>query len=409
MRDTAIFAQILGVSSPWQVEEVCLDMDVGEVTVHVRHDPSIPLNCPQCDRKVPGYDFRLRKWRHLDTCQYRTILSVKVPRCNCDKHGIHQVRVPWAQAGSRFTALFEALVIDWLGDASISAVARNLGLSWDQLDGIMQRAVRRGLSRRDRQYPRRLGVDETSFRKHHEYITVVQDQDSGDVVFVSDGRGRESLAQYYESLDGEQLGNIESVAMDMHRPYINATLQYVPDARSKICFDKFHVAKLLGFAVDRVRRKEHAELRRNNDNTLKGTKYIWLQNPANMKPQRKGILQQLQRSSLRTGRAWAVKEFAMSLWDYSSRTWARKAWRKWLSWATRCRLEPVVKAAGSIRRHLWGIINAIVLSATNASSESLNAKIQRIKRMACGFRSRERYRTAIMFHLGGLDLYPNIS
>src|SRR5690606_14043163 len=408
MQDTALFAQILGVSSPWQVESVKLSMEEGEVTVHVRHDPTVPLIGPQCAAQAPGYDFRLRRWRHLDTCQYRTILSVKVARCNCDRHGVHQVSVPWAEPGSRFTALFEALVIDWLRDASISAVARNLGLSWDQLDGIMQRAVGRGLSRREKQYPQRLGVDETSFRKRHEYITVVQDQGNGAVLHVADGRGRESLAEYYAGPDADQLGNIESVAMDMHRPYINATLQYVPDAGDRICFDKFHVAKLLGGAVDMVRRSEHAALRRGNDNTLRGTKYIWLQNPANMKPQRRGMLQQLQRSSLRTGRAWAIREFAMSLWDYSSRAWALKAWRKMLSWASRCRLEPVVKAAATIRRHLWGIINAIVLRATNAGSESLNAKIQRIKRRACGFRSRERFHTAIMFHLGGLDLYPVI-
>ena len=96
----------------------------------------------------------------------------------------------------------------------------------------------------------------------------------------------------------------------------------------------------------------------------------------------------------------------MTLWNYVSRTWATKAWKRWLSWAQRCRLKPMTKVAKTIKRHLWGIINAIVLKVTNAGAESLNAKIQKLKRWACGYRNRERFRTAIMFHLGGLDLYP---
>lgn len=406
MRDKDLYAQILGITTPWYVHEVSLKLDEGEVVVHVRHDPAASLTCPECGKCVPGYDTRERRWRHLDTCQYRTILAVQVPRCNCSDHGVHQVSVPWGAPGSRFTAMFEALVIDWLKEANLSAVARNLGLTWDQIDGIMHRAVQRGLARRAKQYPRRLGVDETSFRKRHEYITVVQDQDTGDVVHVADGRSRPSLGAFYASLDAGQLEGIESVAMDMHRPYINCTLQYVPGARSKIAFDKYHVAKLLGFAVDKVRRQEHKELRQRQDDTLKGTKFLWLQNPSNMKVGPRAALRKLEKSTLRTARAWAIKEFAMQLWKYVKRGWAKKAWQRWLSWAVRSRLQPVIEVAQSIRRYLWGIVNAIVLKATNADSESLNAKIQRIKRRACGFRSRKRFRTAILFHLGGLQLYP---
>ena len=96
----------------------------------------------------------------------------------------------------------------------------------------------------------------------------------------------------------------------------------------------------------------------------------------------------------------------MSLWHYRARTWARKAWKKWIGWAIRSRLEPVRRVARMVREHLEGIINAIVLKATNARAESVNAKIQRVKRMACGFRNRDRFRNSIYFHLGGLDLYP---
>ena len=101
-----------------------------------------------------------------------------------------------------------------------------------------------------------------------------------------------------------------------------------------------------------------------------------------------------------------VKEFAMTLWNYTSRTWAEKGWKRWLSWAIRSRLEPVKKVARTIREHLWGILNAVVLKADNGGAESLNSRIKMIKVRSRGFRNKERFRNAIYFHLGGLNLYP---
>ena len=114
----------------------------------------------------------------------------------------------------------------------------------------------------------------------------------------------------------------------------------------------------------------------------------------------------LRGSNLKVARAWAIKETARELWCYAKRGWALKAWKRWLGWAMRSRLAPIKKAAVTIRDHLWGILNAVVLRATNAASEGLNAKIQWVKKNACGFRNRERFREAIYFHCGGLDLYP---
>jgi transposase len=320
---------------------------------------------------------------------------------------VHQVTVPWGEPGSRFTALFEALAIDWLKEASASAVARRLGMSWDEIDAIMQRAVQRGLKRRPPTSASRIGIDETSFQKRYEYVSVVSDLDDMSVLHVADDRKTESVSAFFEALTPEQLEAIEVVAMDMWPPYINATRDHVPDADRKIAFDKFHVASHLGDAVDKVRRAEHRDLMAHDDVTLKGTKYIWLQNPEKMNSVvTETALDILKRMALKTARAWAIKEHAMCLWNYARRGWAKKAWSHWYRWAIRSRLEPIKKVARMIRKHMWGIINAIVLRATNAGAESINAKIQKVKRMACGFRNRERFRTAIYFHLGGLDLYP---
>lgn len=407
MRDVDLYAQILGLTVPWEVTAVELDRAAGQLVVQVALMADTALACPQCGRPSPGYDRRVRRWRHLDTCQYVTILEAEVPRLSCPEHGVVTASVPWAEPDSGFTQLFEALGIDWLQEASIQAVARQLGLSWGAIDRIMQRAVARGLARREAVSPRRLCVDETSFRKRHDYVTVVTDPQAGTVLHVADDRRSGSLGEFYAGLSEAQKARIEAVSMDMWPAYINATWDHVPGAETKIAFDRFHVAKLLGEAVDQVRRQEHKQLRAQGCDDLKGSRYVWLTDPANMTVAQKDRFQALRQGTLKTARAWAIKDLAAQLWDYRSRSWAKKAWDRWLGWALRCQLPPMRKVALTIKAHLWGILNAIVLRQSNGHAEGMNSKIQRIKQRACGFRNKERFRNAIYFHLGGLDLYPH--
>ena len=406
MKDTELYARLLGLQAPWQVTAVDFSPQQHSVTVFVSPDAGWQWSCPQCGQPAAGYDKRTRQWRHLDTMQFKTLLEADVPRVECPEHGVLQVKVPWAEPGSGFTALFEALVIFWLRQASTKAVAQALHLSWNAVDGIMQRAVRRGLARRDELKPEYLSVDETSFQKRHEYVTVVTDQPTGHVVHVADERTRASLESFYAGLSAEQRAGIRAVAMDMWPAYIKATQAHVPDANEKIAFDKFHVAKYLGDGVDKVRREEHRHLLREGDASLKGSKYQWLRNPANMSVEQERHFAALRDSTLKTARAWAMKEMAMDIWRYQSRGWAVKAWDQWFAWAQRSRLAPMKKVAMTLKEHLWGILNAMRLGVHNGHAESTNARIQRIKARACGFRNRERFRTAIYFHCGGLDLKP---
>lgn len=406
MRDKELYRKILGIEEPWTVKEVELDRAKGEVRVRLEHRGGRRLQCPECGTPCPGYDARPRRWRHLDTCQFRTILVAQVPRVECSEHGVRQVSVPWGEPGSGFTALFEALVIDWLKEASISAVAEQLGLGWEATAGIMSRAVRRGLERRALKLPRRIGVDEVSYQKRHEYVTVVHDPEQGVVVHLADGRGRECLDTFYKSFPEEERTAVEAVTMDMWEAYIVSTVDYIPGAEKKIAFDKFHIAQHLSKAVDQVRRQENKVLLAEGDERLKGTKYLWLLHPDHFREDRWTAFEPLRTGTLRTARAWAIKTLAMELWRYRRRGWARRAWLRWYSWAIRSRLEPIKKVARMIKRHLEGILTAVVLGVTNARAEGLNAKIQWIKATARGFRNRDRFRDAIYFHLGGLDLYP---
>ena len=406
MDEKTLYAKLLGLTSPWGVEKVELRLDEGEVHVWVALPPKQLWVCPDCLVRAPIHDHRERVWRHLDTFQYRTVLHARVPRLNCPRHGVRQLRVPWAEEVSRFTALFEALAIDWMKQAPVAAVAERLHLSWDEAAGIQERAVRRGLARRKLEPARYLGIDETSFQRRHEYVSVVTDLEHTRVLYVADDRTRDSLDSFWQSLPSEHLDSIQAVSMDMWQPYIRSTRAHLPGADSKIVFDKFHVAQHLNEAVDKVRRQENRELVAEGKNWLVKTKFSWLRNPHNFTRQAWREFAPLRQSVLKTARAWALKEAAMCLWDLRCLGVAEKNFRAWYSWAIRSRLEPIKRVARMIKTHWANIKTYFKHRITNAGAESINSKIQKIKYMSRGFRNRRRFRNAIYFHCGGLDLYP---
>lgn len=407
MQDRQLYQQILGIGSPWLVSRVELDVEAEEVHVYLGHTETATWCCPECGAVCPLHDHQPeRTWRHLDTCQYQTLLHAELPRTRCEAHGVRVVQIPWAEPYGRFTALFERLVIDWLKTASQQAVADRVGLSWDQVHWIMERAVKRGLARREAEPIRHIGVDEKSFRKRHRYVTVVSDIDRGRVLYVAEDRKQTSLDGFWPTLNKEQLASIEGVAMDMWEPYLNSTKEHLPEADEKIVFDKFHVSKHLGDAVDKVRRGENKELREAGDDRLVGTKYAWLKGRDKFDQKGWRTFCRLRRSNLRTSRAWAMREQAMKLWDYSYRGAAENHFRWWYRWATHSRLKPMIEKAKMLKTHLKNILTYLRHPITNALSESLNSKIEWVKYTARGFRNRENFKTAIYFHCGGLDLLP---
>lgn len=403
MRDRELYAKILGLPEPWLVVDVEVDLAVKSVVVRVGRRDGSSLACPECGRTCPGYDTQPRRWRHLDTCQFQTVLAADVPRCSCPEHGVKQVQVPWAEPGSRFSALFERLAIDWMQEAGRSAAARQLGLSWSEANGIMQRAVDRGLARRPATLTPVLGVDEKSFQGR-EFVTVVCDLHAGTVLHLADGRGSEALKSCYEAMTQAQRDAVAAVAMDMHQPYVLATQNAVPDAT--IVFDKFHIAKLAGEAVDQVRRAEAKKLAAEGDDRLKGTRYAWLRNPLAEDADQRRQFEPLRTSNLKTARAWAIKETLMDFFNYQQVKRASDFFRGWFGWASRSRLRPIVRLAHTLKRRLDTLLNYCKWPISNAVSEALNSKIQWIKYTARGFGSREGYRRAIYFHCGALELYP---
>jgi transposase len=408
MDDTELYSKLLGIAPPWRVTGVRVDVAAGRIDVWIEEAPGAKWPCPACAVPVSVYDHTPEQvWRHLDTCQCQTYVHARLPRTACPGHGVKQVPAPWAEARSQYTRLFETGMIDTCKECDVSGVRRLLATGWEATWGVLERAVARGLARKPRRVPTRLGIDEKAIRKGHHYETVVVDLDTGTVEAVLDDRTQASLEAYYRQFTREELATIEAIAMDMWEPYILATHAYVPDAATKIVFDKFHATRYVTEAVDKVRRQEHRVLQAQDDQRLKGTKYLWLWNEENIPEWRRAEFDALRGAELKTSRAWAIKESLRAFWDYVSPTRAAKYFGAWYFWATHSRLAPIVAAAKTLKRHLPNILTYFKHRITNATAEGLNSKIQMLKLMACGYRNRDHYKIAILFHCGGLDLYPH--
>jgi transposase len=341
--------------------------------------------------------------------QFTTWIEAEVPRVECGTHGVKQLRVPWAEPGSQFTALFERLAIDLLRECSITGAGGLLRISWDEGWGIKARAVKRGLARRSPDVVGRIGVDEKAIAKRHRYLTIVADLEQSRVLYLADDRKQESLDGFWPTLTPAQRDGITAVAMDMWEPYVQSTHAHLPGAETKIVFDKFHVVKHLHDAVDHVRRGEHRTLKRAGDERLTGSKYLWRRRPEELSETQRAAFRALQREDLTVGRAWALKERFRTFWEYRYPGAATTFFTRWFWRATHSRLKPMAAVAKLIRRHLPTLLTYLRHRLTNAGLEGVNSVIQWITKTARGFCNAEHFKTAIYFHCGGLDLYPHES
>jgi transposase len=404
MKDAEFFEQALGLRWPWYVKQVSLDVEARKVEVEIGCRKAAWAD-PVSGQRLHVHGWEERKWRHLDTMQFETVLVARVPRVKGEEGGTESVSVPWAERYARHTIMFESWAVSVLRScSSLTAGCRLLRLSWAAAHRIMDRAVKRGLERRELDDIRRLGIDEKSFRRGQDYVSVLTDIDKGCVQEVVQGRDQASAINLLESIPEELREGIEAVAMDMSGPFASAVKRVLPGA--DIVYDRYHVSALLNKAVDEVRRKENRELLGEGDPILKGTRYQWLFNPVNLDDARLESFADLARRNLRTARAWLHKENFEGFWSMPS-VWDGDSYlNSWYRSAIRSRLAPIKKAARTLKSHTQGLTNYFKHHISNAVTEGLNSKIQALKSAARGFLNFDHYRTRILFFCGKLDLSP---
>jgi len=406
MNDIELCQQLLGLKAPWKVTQVKVSHSDQRMDIQVVHAPETPFACPTCGQACPVYDHApARRWRHLDAFQFHTYLHADPPRIQCDEHGVKTAELPWAAPGARFTEMFEIRVIDTLQDLqSITSCCKILDITWDQAYAVMQRAVERGLSRREIGTLTHIGVDEKAWRKGHSYVTILADLKQKTVVDIAPERTIQSLNSLYTALPQGSLDQVEAVAMDMWPAFSTATAKRIDNAQDKIVHDRFHCVQLLLKALNKVRAKEARLLKQRNDLRLVGAKYAVGKNPDNLTVKQRAKLDTILDADLLTGQAWAFKENCRNLWESSSLTEARKKFDHWYKEVDQSGIKPMIEVARAFKIRLPQILNWFKHRVSTGIVEAINGKIMTIKRRARGHRNYQNLRTAILFFLGGLDL-----
>ena len=294
--------------------------------------------------------------------------------------------------------MFERLAIGILQMTRCqSRTAKILRLNPGQVHDLMNRAVKRGLSRRNLEDVKHVSLDEKAFQRGHVYGTVAVDVLGRRVLDFVQDRDEAAAVQALSSIPN--LKAVQTVTMDMWQAYMNAAARCCPDA--DVIHDRFHIALMLSQAVEQTRRaetKKHPE--------LKGSRYLWLRNPCNRTESQQARLEPLLKVELSTARAYALKEVFRRFFDLDDEGVALRFLKDWLSALKEAKVPTMRKAARTIRNNAQGLLNYIRHKLTNGYTEAVNGLIQEVKTVARGFRRFQNFRIAILFFLGKLDLYP---
>src|ERR1019366_5913771 len=402
MKDTALYEALLGLQAPWCVKSVDLSLEEQRVVVEVELKRGQVWADPTDNTKRAHINgWTERQWRHLDTCQFETIIKARVPQLKYSNGKVEELAVPSAERYSRVTLLMEAFVVKLLQVCpTTKGVCKITRLSWSTINSIMVSAVQRGMLRRSEEPVPHLGIDEKSSERGHTYVSVLTDIDRSRVLDLMPERKLKAAKSLLETLSPMQRESVEAIAMDMWPAYISAAKACIPQA--DIVHDRFHVSKYLGKAVDKVRYREHRIL--GSQSPLTGSKYAWLKSYADRRSAEAVAFRALNQLNIKTSRAWRIKETFFQFWSYRYKGAAKRFFDAWSNNAMRSCLEPIKKVVTMLRKHEAELLNYSQHRISNASAEGFNSAIQLIKANARDFRNFSNYRARILFHCGKLDM-----
>ena len=400
MRDTSLLQLGLGLTPPWTVSRADFDPEAHRLDIQIDFAPGSRFACPVCGAAdCPVHDTVRKTWRHLNFFQHQAYLTARVPRTRCDNCGIKTVSVPWSRPDSGFTLLFEAMLMTMVPAMPVAAVARIVGEHDTRLWRVIHHYVDQARACMDAAEVTDIAIDETAARRGHDYITLFVDIDQARVLFATEGKDADTVSAFADDLaaHGGDPEAIEEVCIDMSPAFIKGVTENLPNAA--ITFDKFHAVKIINDAVDQVRRAEQKQ-----QSLLRGTRYIWLRNPANLSQRQQATLEGLPTRHLKTSRAYRIRLAFQDLYDQPSAETAAGYLKAWYFWATHSRLEPVIDAAHTVKRHWDGILRWFDSKIANGLIEGINSLVQAAKSKARGYRSIRNLKAMVYLLAGKLDM-----
>ena len=398
--DNNIFAAALGITDPWVIENLSFDAEKQLLSVHIDFKKGTRFSCPEVEGAHPVYDSRIKRYRHLSFFQHECYLEVRVPRVKLPDGSTVLIEPPWAGKLSGFTLLFEALILTLCREMPFAVVARLVGLSWHRVHAICTCYVDLALEQADFSELKRVAIDETSRYKGQDYITIVADADERKVIFVDEGHGAGTIANFAAELPlhGSDPNCIESASIDMSPAYIRGVTDYLPNA--DITFDKFHVIANASKALDRMR-----VIEQRSDASLKGLRWTLLRDRSKLNAEQRRDLDALisEVVSKRSARAWLYREHLRAILNRKQIHVMRRMLHQWCTNVNRSKVEPMKKVAAMIRSHMDGIVQMARSRQTNGFIEALNGLFQTAKRRARGYGRLSTIRTVLFLIAGKLN------
>ena len=398
-----LFTIGLGLTEPWEVKDTKLvvsETDAKYKELHIWIDFNRDhLFVSSKGQLLKAHDSVEKTWRHLNFFEHPCYLHANVPRLRTTCATIEMVSVPWARSGSGFTLLFEAFALALIEETPVNSVAEVMQETAPRIWRVFSHWVGIGKDRIDLSRVSRVGVDETSSRKGHRYITQFVDLDTRKTIFVCEGKDASTFKRFLAWFEehGGFAEQITLVSMDMSTAFLSGCMTYFPKAQ--IVYDKFHIIQEANKALDEVRKMERSEKK-----LLKGQRYTLLHLRKNLPESKLSTLDTILYTYPDLGKAYSLREGLVDAlnpkttdpgmgWD---------AFSKWLEQAEKSGLPPIARFVNTLKAHLFGIKAFFECGkATNSVLEGLNSKIQLAKRRARGFRNIENFINMIYFINGG--------
>jgi len=404
MNSSHLLEMALGIHSPWEVVSSKLENLPNGKELHIHVDFKRGSQFPnETGDLCEVHDTIQKTWRHLNFFEHACYLHCRVPRIKSKDGKVKLVEVPWSRSGSGFTLLFEAYVMTLIeSEAPINKIGRLINENPHRLWTIFNYWIKRAYTADKPKAPKKLGLDETSKKKGHDYVTLAVDLDERRVLHVTEGKDKnavKSVKTYLES-KGIDVNKVRDVSMDMSPSFISGVSEHFP--KSEIHFDRFHVIKLLNEAMNKVRQSERKE-----HDALKGHKYTFLKNKNNLSDNKRKALAELITLYPTLGEAYRLKELFNDLWEMDDEEEATQFLVDWCNEVEKSDIAPFKQFVKTVKAHWTGIINFCEKEINNGVLEGINSKVQLAKRRARGYRCTENFINMIYFLCGKLKFdYP---
>ena len=386
MQPEALFGMALGIVPPWEVTEVSFSKESNRLDITIDFQRGATFLCPVCGAPATAYDTTEKTWQHLNFFQYEAYLHARVPRVNCPNEGcgVKQVQVPWARAGSGFTLLFEAVVMTMARDMPVNVMARLLSVTDTRLWRVINAYVEMARAKEDFSDVKRIGIDETSVRKGHNYVSFFFDLDKKKLLFGTEGKDSETIKAFVSDLKkhGGDPEQITDAVIDMSKAFIKGVKELLPNAATT--FDRFHLIKLMNDTMGKIRADEARQF----PEMLKKSRFLFLKNPENLTIEEQERLDTMVANQChKSVEAYTHKLNLQNVYFAESRQEAETLLKQWLKKTSKSTISLIQKMAKTVMNHWNGILSYFDSALTTGFLEGINSLIQSAKARARGYRN----------------------